>query len=62
METRVYVDDISSGHIYNPIYTGKENIARVYEDLYMTIITLPHVHVHEQHFERVLSQKMVFPL
>jgi hypothetical protein len=62
MENRVYASDISSGRVYDPIYARKENIACVYEALYMTVIRLVSVQVREQYFERVLTQKMVFPL
>jgi hypothetical protein len=47
METRVYVGDISSGHIYDPIYMGKEHHARVYEYLYTIFIRLAHAQVSE---------------
>jgi hypothetical protein len=62
METRVYAGDRSSGRVYDPIYMGKVKPACVYEALYMTVIRLSHVQVREQVFERVLTQKMIFPL
>jgi hypothetical protein len=62
METRVYAGDISSGHIYDPIYMGKVNIACVYEALYAIVIKLARVQVCEQYFVRDLTQKMVSPL
>jgi hypothetical protein len=62
METRVYVGDRSSGRIYDPIYTGKLNLAHIYEALYVIVTKLYRVQVCEQYFERVLTQKMVSPL
>jgi hypothetical protein len=62
METRVYMGDRSSSHMYNPIYIGKVKHEHLYEAIHVTIINLFCVQVREQDFEMDLTQKMVSPL
>ena len=52
MKIRVYSSDRSSGHIYDPIYTGKEKHAHAYASLGMIVTKLSHVKVREHIFER----------